>query len=149
MPIQWRPAMAIDDGGIDDDHRHLIELINAAEALCDRAFDQGALLKILDSLKYYTVYHFVREEAAMRAAGYPDLEVHAGEHRQLVETVRKAVLLVSREIAPDRHERIRAEILTLLKSWLVDHIIKHDIPMRPYVRNNRAFAGRSAPVSTV
>lgn len=149
MAIQWRPAMAIDNGVIDDDHRHLIGLINSVAELCDHDFDQTALLKVLDSLKYYTVYHFAREEGAQRAAGFPDTEPHAREHRQLIETVDRVIALVSRDIAPERREPIRSEIMSLLKGWLVDHIIKHDIPMRPYVRNIRAFMGRSAPLSTV
>ena len=149
MPVQWRPAMAIDQAVIDDDHRYLISLINSVEALCSRDFDQAALLKVLDSLKYYTVYHFTREEAAQRAVSYPDADAHAAEHKRLIETVDRVIALVSQEIAPDKHERIRAEISALLKGWLVEHIIKHDIPMRPYVRNIRAFMGRAAPISTV
>ncbi|MEI6557516.1 MAG: bacteriohemerythrin [Rhodospirillaceae bacterium] len=149
MAIEWRPAMAIDNAALDDDHRYLIGLINSVEALCQQSFDQGALLKILGSLKYYTVYHFVREEAAQRAAGFPHAEAHALEHKQLIATVDQAVALVSQEITPDKHERIRAEITALLNGWLIQHIIKHDIPMRPYVRNIRAFMGRAAPLSTV
>ena len=149
MAVTWRPAMAIDQAVIDDDHRYLIELINSLESQCDRDFDQAALLKLLGSLKYYTVYHFVREEAAQRAANYPAADAHALEHKRLVETVDQVISLVSQEITSDKQERIREKISSLLKGWLVEHIIKHDIPMRPYVRNIRAFMGRSAPLSTV
>ena len=149
MPVQWRPAMAIDQAVIDDDHRYLIDMINSLESLCGGEFDQAVLLKQLDALKYYTVYHFVREEAAQRAANYPDADDHALEHKRLVETVDQLIALVSQDITPDKHERIRQKISALLKGWLVEHIIKHDIPMRPYVRNIRTFMGRSAPLSTV
>ena len=149
MPVQWRPAMSIDGATIDDDHRHLIGLINNVETLCAGEFDRTALLKVLDSLKYYTVYHFVREEAAQRAAVFPDCERHAGEPKRLVETVDRAIVLVSGDIPPDKREPVRREIMLLLKGWLIDHILKHDMSMRPYVRNIRAFMGRSAPLSTV
>ena len=52
-------------------------------------------------------------------------------------------------MSADKRERVCREINILLKGWLIDHIIKHDIPMRPYVRNIRAFMGRSAPLSSV
>ena len=149
MPVEWRPAMAIDRAAIDDDHRYLIDMTNSVEALCNRGFDQPALLKILDSLKYYTVYHFTREEAAQRAAAYPDVEAHAREHKKLIETVDRVIALVSQEITPDKQQRIRADIMALFKGWLVDHIIKHDIPMRPYVGTMRAATRGLAPLSTI
>ena len=149
MPVQWRQTMGIDGAVIDDDHRYLIDLLNSVESLGNLDFDQAALLKVLSTLKYYTVYHFVREEAAQRAAGYPDAEAHAAEHKKLIETVDRVIALVEQEMSADKRERVCREINILLKGWLIDHIIKHDIPMRPYVRNIRAFMGRSAPLSSV
>ena len=149
MPVQWRPAMSIDGATIDDDHQHLIRLFNNVAALCDAEFDRQALLNALGALKYYTVYHFVREEAAQRASSFPDCAHHTVEHKQVVESVKHAIDLVSEEIQPERYESIRREIMVLLRGWLITHILKHDMSMRPFIRNSRAFMGRSAPLSTV
>jgi len=147
--VQWREGMAIDGGVIDDDHRHLISLINDYEELMAKGFDQGAILKVLQSLKFYTVYHFTREEAAQRAANYPEAETHAAEHKRLIDCVDYAMLLLGREIAGDRRDELKGQVARLLNNWLVSHIIKYDIPMRPYVRNMRLFMGKQAPISTV
>lgn len=149
MPLQWRDGLSIDGGTIDDDHRYLIELINNYEDLMERPFDREAIVKILNSLKYYTVYHFIREEAAQREVDYPDQETHAAEHRRLIGCVDYAIRLLDQEIEGSRLEAIKSQVARLLNNWLIAHIIKFDIPMRPHFRNVKAFMGRRAPISTV
>jgi hemerythrin len=146
MTVQWRAAMTIDKAVIDDDHRYLISLTNEVAAVIDQGFDQEALLKVLNSLKYYTVYHFVREEAAQRAADYPAAKDHAAEHRRLIGAVDQVIALLEQEIDPDKHERIKDQIALLLNNWLIAHIIKHDLPMRPYVQRMRAAMDGALPI---
>ena len=147
MRIEWRTAMTVDGALIDDDHRYLFKLINAFNASLDREFDQGEIKTILSSLKYYTVYHFVREEAAQVAALYPDHARHSAEHRRLVGLVDRAVAMLEHDIPPDQQSRIKHQISRLLQNWLVTHIIKFDLPMRPHVRNIRSAMRGVTPIS--
>lgn len=148
MTIEWRPGMTIDNGAIDDDHRYLISLINDYECLMAEGFDQTAILKILDSLRYYTIYHFTREEATQRAVDYPSAESHAAEHKRLIDCVDYAIRLLSRDITSDRREEIKGQVARLLQNWLISHILKHDVTMRPYARNIRTVMGKAPPISS-
>ena len=137
MSIVWREAMSIDDGPIDDDHKFWISLANGLEAALDGGMDRKLIIETLNKLKYYTVYHFVREEAIQREIGFPDADAHAEKHRHLVGIVDNALKLFESEINEGKHERIRENVARLLSSWIIGHIVKHDLPMRSYIRMHR------------
>jgi len=62
MTIQWREKMTIDDGVIDQDHRHLIDIINRFENAAKDGLTLSEGLEILFALKFYASTHFKREE---------------------------------------------------------------------------------------
>ncbi|CAK0749430.1 hypothetical protein CCP1ISM_320006 [Azospirillaceae bacterium] len=72
--------MSIDGGPIDDDHRFWMKLANDIDAAFENGVDKVAILDCLKKFQYYTVYHFVREEAIQKEIGYPDIEQHAEKH---------------------------------------------------------------------
>jgi hemerythrin len=147
MAIQWRKALSIDGGVIDQDHRFLLKLINDYEALMEREFDQVAIIKVLQSLRYYTVYHFVREEAAQKGGKYADAELHAAEHRRLVSYVDQAIAMLEADSVHQKTREVKDEVARLLKNWLLDHIIKWDIPMRPFVKQMNTITNQYTPIS--
>jgi len=148
MPIVWRDAMSIDDGPIDDEHKFWISLANGIDEALQGGVDSEKILENLKKLKYYTVYHFMREEAIQREIGYPDHEQHAEKHRQLVAVVDNALKLFEQEIHQGKHQGIRDNMVRLLKTWIVGHIVNNDIPMRSYIRMHRRGPYRG-PISTV
>jgi len=149
MAIEWRPAMSVDGGVIDDDHRYLISLINQFNDAIDNDADLDEVRRILGSLKYYTVYHFVREQAAQKAAEYPSRESHAQEHKSLVESVDSVMKLLDGYVPGQKFDEVKEEIARLLRAWLVDHIIKHDLLMRPYVRKMSTLTGGYPPITAI
>ena len=60
MNIAWRPQISVDNGVIDDDHRTLIEIINA---FINLKYDREILKfkKVLMKLDEYAKFHFERE----------------------------------------------------------------------------------------
>ncbi|HEX5634127.1 MAG TPA: hemerythrin family protein [Gemmatimonadales bacterium] len=137
MPIAWRPAMAVGHEMIDRDHRGLIESINQVEAALLGEGTAAALAGVLDGLGDYTKAHFEREEGLMNALGYYRAAEHRESHRrlraQLLE-IRKAVQSAKAdEVGPAERERLVA----LLRSWLLDHVLKEDLLMRAVLSDRR------------
>ena len=132
MTIEWNDKLSVGNETIDDDHKHLIKLINAYE----RAVSQNNI-KILGlafgSLEDYAVAHFEREEKIMDAVHFPKRRPHREVHKQLLETVKK------KHEAIEQGESIDIdELSAFLRSWLVDHVIKEDMQMKSYLMGGRA-----------
>ena len=147
MPIVWRDAMSIDGGPIDEDHQFLITIANEVEDVLDGA-DRARILALLKKLQYYTVYHFVREEALQREIDFPDHEEHAGRHRQLIAIVENAVSLFSRDFTEDKSRRLANDLARLMNAWIIGHVLTQDIAMRPHVRMHRQ-GPRGVPLTTI
>lgn len=167
MSIQWRDEMAIDQGVIDHDHQALIAIINEfCEAKVDRD-ELPRLERIIAKLEHYAAAHFGREEALQRAVQYAYVEAHHHEHADLIRelrTVQRDLLRLQggetppletpaprshSAVGPSPEEIVRAhaEVAELLRHWLVDHIIKSDLRMKPYTAKMAAHARRLPPLS--
>jgi hemerythrin-like metal-binding protein len=127
--ITWREEMAVGVPAIDDDHKALIGIINEFESCQTRTCAERAAKK----LYAYTRSHFRREEAIQASFNYPDRERQAAEHAQIaanLETLIKTAFLGKSRSDSD----VIADITKLMRQWIVDHVIKHDLKMRPFFR---------------
>lgn len=133
MTIQWRKEMTVDESVIDEDHKLLIEIVNTFEAALNRKLSTETIDQGLKLLKHYAVEHFRREEELQRAVQYPFLDAHCREHRDLVKKL--DAIVAHRRAASSRADiaDLAKEIVTLVKEWLVSHILQTDLRMRPYV----------------
>lgn len=131
MTIEWNDKLSVGNDQIDEDHKHLIKLINAYELAVSKNN-----LKILGhafaSLESYAHEHFEREERIMDAVHYPNRRSHREEHKRLLQVVEK------------KHTQIEAsqkvdidELSQFLRSWLLDHVIKEDMQIKSYLMGGR------------
>ena len=148
MGLEWREAMSVDGGDIDEDHKYWLKLTCDLDAAFEGGVNKERILEILKSLQYYTLYHFIREEAIQKQIEYPDAEQHAAKHRQLAEVVDNAVKLFERDVSNEKGGRLRDDVAKLINAWIVGHIVKQDIPMRDYIRVRRKGHYRG-PISTI
>jgi hemerythrin-like metal-binding protein len=132
--IRWRSAMAIDHGVIDDDHRHLIDIINRFGQQVSRgtAGLDGAI-DVLHALEFYAETHFEREERLQRLISYPETDLQRDEHRHLMKTLGDIVAR-TRSVTEAETATVVPELTSLLRSWLLDHVIKLDLRMKPYAQ---------------
>jgi len=91
MTIQWREKMTIDDGVIDQDHKHLIDIINRFEKTAQDGLTLNEGLEILFALKFYASTHFKREEQLQRLIDFPFFEAHKREHEELIEKLTEII----------------------------------------------------------
>jgi hemerythrin-like metal-binding protein len=132
MPIQWRETMSVDRGPIDRDHRHLIGIINEFEGVAAQPAALRQMLGLLDKLDEYARQHFSREEEFQRSVSYPLHENHYLEHQRLVHELAR-IRSEFEAVQDGRIVAAHARLAGLLRRWLVNHVVKLDLGMRPYV----------------
>ena len=119
MPIAWNPELDTGIDVIDQQHRRIVDYINALEA-ANAGGDRAAVGRTLDDLVDYTISHFAFEESLQEEAGYAYSKPHKKVHELFVRRVDEYV---------ERHrlgDDVGAELLKLLASWLVNHIRRDD-----------------------
>jgi hemerythrin-like metal-binding protein len=119
--IQWNDELSIGINSIDEQHKKLINMINALnDALLSGQANQ-ALSEIFDELAVYTVEHFGYEEELFAQYGYSESQVHKNEHSALIEQVKNLQQKVK-----NGDFMISVEVMHFLKDWLIQHILKTD-----------------------
>jgi hemerythrin len=163
MPILWRPTMAIDNSIIDHDHQVLLSIVNDFDEAIPSMSGKAELERTLAKLHHYINVHMGREEHLQAVARFPERKDHHEQHgvlRRKLDTIdRKVAALDLSAIDALRdageHDDVSfvdddavkqflsayEEIRRLLHTWFVDHIIKSDRLMKPYVEAMRPYAG--------
>ncbi|OOZ37684.1 bacteriohemerythrin [Solemya velesiana gill symbiont] len=132
MTVHWREQLSLGNEIIDMEHRYLICLVNMVTHSLAHPQDS------LDDLKYateqlvdYTKKHFEHEERIqlkIQYAGYAD---HKAAHQKLMSKIGE---LHNEIMAMEEASQIEGkgdEIAELLRSWLLDHVIKEDMKLKP------------------
>jgi hemerythrin len=127
--LAWNEAYSVGSAILDSDHRIIFSLLAQLHDATDTDQSRDVVGSVLKVLAEYAEHHFRREEAIMRQAGYPSAERHAQVHRELEG---KVALICERWRAGDR-DALSAEVQSLLKNWLTDHILEDDKAYGPWV----------------
>ncbi|EPY03279.1 bacteriohemerythrin [Magnetospirillum fulvum] len=150
MAIAWDDSFAIGDDEIDADHRAMMALIGRLQTITSGLGDGEAIVSAISQLRDLCFGHFLREEALQHRIGFPDIEAHRLGHQMLLK--RLDAVLSHFAVGCDQ---IRAGILRTLgdslATWMVFHITRGDIEMRPYVeatsRRRRGASSRRRSVT--
>ncbi len=124
MGIEWKDAYKIGQTDIDEQHQRLFELSNAVSA----ATDQPTVRQLLMQLYKHTREHFELEEALMREFNYPDSNAHISSHNSLLARLND----VSQDVGQGKVDT--AAIEKLMTDWALGHILKDDVKIADFVR---------------
>jgi len=115
---------------IDEQHLKLTEMVNRLNGLMRGGAADDELGRVLEELLEFTSYHFSTERRLMERYGYPDQTAHIASHDYLLL-----------ELA-DFDEKIagmgKIFQLKLTRDWLLQHIIKDDLPLGDFLRQKMA-----------
>lgn len=130
MPaIAWTPTMSVGVEVLDNDHKILISLINQLDEAMTADDAYEVIRIVIGGLVDYTEYHFKREEEMMRARGYPGVENHCAEHRDIerkIETLRSSY---DENIIGGFDQRL----MDFMRAWLTGHILARDMAYVPFM----------------
>lgn len=132
MPfMQWSEMLQIDEGDVDQQHRQLVEAINAFHDAVAQGHELEAVASTLDYLGVYTEQHFTHEERLLETHGYPKLDQHRRQHRLFIDQVAGFRAQLVNGSAGLGHGMAQ-----FLGSWLVNHIMVADKAYAAFLRNS-------------
>ena len=117
--IKWSDDLNTGIQVIDKQHLRIVEYINSLDDI-QESHDRDEVERILGELVDYTLSHFAFEESLMEDAGYAFINGHKMVHELFVKRVGDFQQRFK------MGEDITEELLTVLKSWLVNHIKSDD-----------------------
>jgi hemerythrin-like metal-binding protein len=119
--IDWNSKYDVNIKEIDDQHKRLVELINALYESMKQRKSHQVILNVITELLEYTKTHFRDEENIMRQANYKDFLSHKAQHDSFVRKVTEF-----QNAAKQNKASVSFEIVKYLKDWLLSHIMVSD-----------------------
>lgn len=127
--IQWKDSYTTHVKEVDQQHQHLIEMINHLHDSMRSGASQAVCYDILKDLVEYTDYHFKTEEKIFDQLDYPQKVKHKGEHDKLRQ---QAVDYLNHYKEKPLSNSI--EIMHFLSDWLNHHILGNDIQFGEFIK---------------
>lgn len=122
---------------IDDDHRMLVERVNAFFESLQSGQDDRRTVQAMNALIACTGEHFAHEETEMQRIGYVALLAHKAEHAKLLRQ------LVDLKEMLEAGGRMNAPaVADFLSRWLRDHILASDMKLAANLKQQQ----RAAPI---
>ena len=112
---------------IDNDHRHLFDLINEGFELLYNEYKDDRyeeIKELLEELENYAEQHFRREEAYMKEIRDPELILQRSQHLYFEEKIEE--FLVQNIDEEEEQKEVLGEIMRFLAKWLYQHILSSD-----------------------
>ncbi len=135
LKIAWDDSLSSGHRAIDVQHKYLIDIINELAEAIEKGEAAMAVKTILNLLKYYTEWHFEREELCMDRHQCPAAETNKRAHGHFMETF----LSFENEFRQSGgSEDIALRMYQELTAWLVNHIKGIDGQMADCVHHGPA-----------
>lgn len=141
--IQWSDELCTGIEAVDQQHQHLVQIVNKLEDAHSRKKGTRIMNEILNDLIGYTQEHFAFEEKLQKESGYPRLEQHQNLHRQLLQKIERYQFEFNRQ-----GRRITGEVRDFLHRWLTNHILQEDMDFGKYVLSAGASDENETAVET-
>ncbi len=130
LRIKWDKSIETGNRAVDVQHKYLIDIINELADGIEQGMTAKTFQKILNLLKYYTLWHFGREEQCMEQYECPAAEANKSAHAVFIETFERFQQEYRQGGGADEIARRMYKVLT---EWLVNHIQKIDGQLGPCV----------------
>jgi len=126
--MKWSSELSVNISEIDNQHKKLVDLINALHAAMISGKGKDVLEAIFSELIEYTKTHFSFEENLMGRHNYSDITSHKLAHKQLTEKV-----LGFYNDYKTGKIGLPVLIFSFLKDWLITHIAGTDKKYAPFL----------------
>lgn len=127
--FRWRESLCLGIADVDDDHKHLIGLLNRLHFMVLAGDEAAAIGGVLDELVSHMKLHFRREEALMLRIGYPHLESHRRQH----EAFCQQLLEYQSSFRASAADFDASSFYDFLADWFIVHLTREDLRLKPYV----------------
>ena len=128
--LYWLPDFDTNIAIIDQQHRHLVKLINQLHENLNTGSDRKTLLKILNNIDIYAATHFAREEDLFDTYDYSEIDEHIQEHEYFEDTINQ----FTKEFKAGKQE-LTNSVISFLGDWLLKHINGTDQKYATFLRS--------------
>lgn len=134
MAIRWRDQYSVKNAEIDRQHKRLFEIGGSLYDIVsarDELDHYDEILRIMEDLRSYTVYHFEFEEALMRQKGYPLLDAHMEEHATFIAELGRNT---GADLDANQKETV-LQLVMMVTDWITAHIMRTDMQYSDLLRD--------------
>jgi|AraplaMF_Col_mMF_1032025.scaffolds.fasta_scaffold00282_26 hemerythrin-like metal-binding protein len=135
-PIAWTDVIETGVGELDAEHRTLIGQCNTLIALIQGSNPWAAVVTAARELALSCHAHFLNEESILDKSGFPRLDRHKGQHREIEQRLSDLVGFLSGVDGSSAEHRKAA--LTA-RTTVIDILFRHDLDYKSHLQE---VAGR-------
>lgn len=129
--IKWRDSYDTGIKAVDEEHRKLVDQIEAMYKCIRDKEPQETVERVLTEIVEYTQTHFSNEESLMEEKEYPGVEEHRAQHLSLIAEVGEYKERLLQNFPDGRQELYR-----FLREWLINHIMESDKAFGDFVTSS-------------
>lgn len=129
--MMWNENLKVGIPLIDSQHRELCNRIDSLFDACGKGQGKEEIVKTVEFLEQYTIFHFGQEEELQRKSAYPKIAEHKAMHEYFKSEIAK--------LKTDIQEN-GVSVATISKTnyflmnWLLNHIQKVDSELKNYIK---------------
>ncbi len=125
--VPWDDSYKIGVDAVDEQHKHLFDVVNRLYDLEDGADVKEELRVILYEFNDYMKVHFQDEEDYMLSIGFPTLEEHKKIHASIMKSLAQIIH------TPAKLAIIKSKMRVVAKRVLVEHILNEDTKIKLFL----------------
>ena len=129
--VEWDRKFEVGHERIDFEHKIFLGLIRQASLLAEVDTPKERVLRHLDEVKKYALFHFTSEENIMFDVTYPGIDKHRKEHAVLL------ALLDERTHQYRNGDIFLDNIVSRLFEWFALHTTQIDTRLAKYIARNQ------------
>lgn len=138
MALKWKDTFSCNIREIDDQHKKLFQIgseLFELASLKDNADHYDEIMKIINELKDYTIYHFNYEENLMEKHFYRNYAEHKIEHEAFIKAIAK---IENSDL--DAHQSASVmKLIIFISDWITSHILKTDIQYKDFFNQKGVY----------
>jgi hemerythrin len=123
LQLTWANGFSVGVPLMDEQHKRLIDLINATGG----PGDAPATAEAIRQMELYAKLHFRSEEVLLREKHYPELPIQIEEHRRFFQ---KTDEFAAKDLADPA---VRGHLHSFLCRWLSHHILEVDMKYKHFL----------------
>lgn len=136
LPV-WKAQYSVHHTELDAQHKELFRLAAQVYGLDASAATKAKIRELLHGFFAYMQKHFSEEEEYMQTINYPKLEEHRIQHQGIIDSL-NIIIKKSHDL-----KEIREAMRMMVREWLVEHIMQHDMEYEKWRKSNRCKQAKS------
>ena len=133
--LEWKKEYTVGVPRMDKHHKKLFHIIKELHDGIGAGEVDEILNEIFARLIDYTEYHFTEEVKLLETFKYPQVNDQKIQHNFFISALKD---VTHKYLQCERSLSVIMEVQSLLRDWLVNHIMDHDIKYSSFIQGKGA-----------